>query len=298
MKFKVIFIAFNVIIVFSFLFIFFMPVIVLGWEYSELFWSNNWLLALVFVFIIGALNLYFGLNWRLFSLLEKEDWPGLTQYLEQRVYTQHRVTKQNVRILINGYVVTANTAAVERLESHVRARSDALLRHFALEFGVPRLLRNDPVEMEEYFGELAAGDGVRNADWIKWNHAFALMTLRKNDDAKKILSGLIDDVDSPVLLVLTLYLLDAYAGGEDELREKLEGKKRWFREKYDARRWERELEKNRGNLEVLVLSRLLEDATQKLFPGLAAAGATRRAIVGDSGQIAGASSEGRDRGAF
>ena len=288
MKFKVIFIAFNLIILFSFLFIFFMPVIVLGWEYSELFWSNNWLLAVVFVIIIGALNLYFGLNWRLFSLLEKEDWPGLIQHLEKKVYERNRVTKQNVRILINAYVVTANTSAVERLESHVRAQSDGLLRHFALEFGVPRLLRNDPVEMEHYFGELVAADHVRNANWIKWNHAFALMTLRKNEDAKKTLSELIEEVDNPVLLVLTLYLLDAYTGGEDELARKLEEKKKWFREKHDARRWERELEKSRGNLQVLVLSRLLEDATQKLFPDLATAGATRRAIVGDSGAAGGA----------
>lgn len=279
MKFKIIFVAFNLIIVLSFLFVFLMPVLVLGWDYSQLFWANNWVLAIIFVAIIAALNIYFALNWRLFSLLEKEDWRGLVSYLEDKVYQKHRYSRQYVRILINAYVVTANTPAIEHLEARLRAERPELVRYFALELGIPRLIRNDAAEMERYFGALADED-IKNVEWIRWNYAFALMMLHENDKARSILRDLAAEVKNPVLMVLTLYLLDAYTTTDTEIASQVEEKKKAFLEGYTPDRWRRELSKQRGNLQVLVLSKLLADAVKRLFPELASAGGGHLASAG------------------
>ncbi len=77
MKFKAIYILFNVVLVVSFLVIFLMPVFLLGSDYFSLFWTRNWVIAVVFVVTLAALNTYFLLNWGLFTRLEREDWPGL-----------------------------------------------------------------------------------------------------------------------------------------------------------------------------------------------------------------------------
>ncbi len=69
MKFKTIFILFNAVIIFSFLIIYFMPLMMLGWEYATVFWSKNWFLPLLFAGVLALLNTYFISNWKLFSLL-------------------------------------------------------------------------------------------------------------------------------------------------------------------------------------------------------------------------------------
>ena len=48
MKFKTIFILFNIVIIASFAIIFFMPLMMLGWDYTAIFWKNNWFLPIVF----------------------------------------------------------------------------------------------------------------------------------------------------------------------------------------------------------------------------------------------------------
>ena len=82
MKFKTIFIIFNVVIVFSFLFIFFMPLFLLGGDYFVDFFFNNWFIGILFVITLFIFNFYFLQNWQLFRLLENEDWNKLIEFLE------------------------------------------------------------------------------------------------------------------------------------------------------------------------------------------------------------------------
>ena len=55
MKFKAIFVIFNLIILVSFLFIFLIPFFMLGWDYTQVFWTENWSVALVFVGVMAGL---------------------------------------------------------------------------------------------------------------------------------------------------------------------------------------------------------------------------------------------------
>ncbi len=265
MKFKVIFIVFNVIIVLSFLFIFFMPYFLLGWEYTRVFWAGNWPLAAVFVAIIVGLNAYFVSNWKLFGLLEAEDWKGLTAYLERLVFARKKIRSQFVRILINTYVVLSVPEKITELEQFLRSERPKMVPAFAVQFGIPRLLRNDPEEMQEYYGEMKKKRGCADVEWISWTYAFALMLQKKSDEAQEHLLSLCGSTRNPVLSVITLYLLDSFANRDENVKSVVDSGRGRIKKKYSHDTFSREIEKNKTNIQVLVLSRLIKDATDWVF---------------------------------
>ncbi len=266
MKFKIIFILFNAIIVFSFLFIFLMPFFILGWDYTQLFWSRNWFLGAIFVAIMAILNGYFVANWKLFGFLEREDWDGLIGYIEQRLYDRRIYRKHEVKILINTYVVKSNTEAILRLETMLRAERPGLVPVFALQFGITHLLKNDPVDMEIYFGELKENPRCHDREWIVWNYAFSLMLQQKSEEAKAHLLAIAKAPRNSVLNLLTLYLLDAYGSADAEVADAVEKGKSAVRARFSADRWHQEIEKHKSNLQVLVLAKLIDDATDWTYP--------------------------------
>ena len=90
MKSSTIFILFNVVLGASLLFLFGLPFLVLGAPAAAEFWVANWPPALALALILLAVDGYFLANRRLFGLLEQENWPALTHYLEERVISGGR----------------------------------------------------------------------------------------------------------------------------------------------------------------------------------------------------------------
>lgn len=263
MKFRVIFLLFNVILVLSFLVIYLMPLFIIGWDYTKVFWAANWYLPVVFFVIIAALNVYFALNWRLFSLLEREEWSALVTYLEEQIYTKGRILRQYLRILVNGYLVNSNTDGIERLEAHIREKRSRLMPSMALLFGIPHLLKNQPEEMERYFSEFLSQRATRDRHWIAWDHAFALMLLKRRDDARGELLAVVKRSREPVLRLLSLYLLDAFSDGD--VSQVLEAGKAGLKKRFSPALWQRELERAKDNVQVVILAKLVQEATEWLF---------------------------------
>ena len=265
-KFKLIFIVFNAVILLSFSLIFFMPLFLLDWEYSRIFWQTNWYLPVIFIAIIGILNVYFIRNWRLFTLLEKEDWKGLISYLEGRVYGKNNITSQNVRLLLHAYVVLSDITSMERLEKTVREKNLKVFREQALLFGIPHLLKRVPAEMEEYF-RTCLGQDCADQQWLSWNRSFALMLLKRETEAKEILLSLSEGQKDPILLLLASYLLDSFSSRDNQAAEVVKRNRALLRRRYTHQTWEKAVEKAKGNLEVVILIRLVDDAAKWLFEG-------------------------------
>lgn len=268
MKFRILFALFNFVIVAAFALIVLMPVLVLGWEYSRVFWQGNWPVAIVFAAVLGGLNTYFGINWRLFTLLEREDWPGLIDHLEQKILVKNRLGKQRVRVLINAYVVTGAADKITELESRLREIDAAWVARFPLEFGIPYLLKNDAPAMEGFFAEMKEHRNCPEPVWVRWNYGFALILQRKFDEARPVLISIADETKNPVQQLLIAYLLNSVAA-EDETARSVVGRLRSaFRSRYQDDQWERELERHRSGLQVLVLLKMIGDAARWAFePG-------------------------------
>ncbi len=268
MKFRILFALFNFVIIAAFALIVLMPVLVLGWEYSQVFWRGNWPVAIVFAAVLGGLNTYFGINWRLFTLLEREDWQGLIDHLEQKTVVRNRLRRQRLRMLINAYVVTGASEKITELEIRLREIDPAWVARFPLEFGIPYLLKNDAPAMEQFFGEMKERSNCPEPVWVRWNYGFALILQQKFDEARAVLMSIADETRNPVQQLLIAYLLDNLGTYDEGVRSVVDKLKSSLQSRYHGDRWEHELERHRSDLQVLVLSKMIGDAARWAFgPG-------------------------------
>jgi len=270
MKFKTIFILFNAILLFSFAFIFFMPFLLLGGEYSLPFWARNWPLFLFFIAVLAGFNVFFVLNWRLFTLLESEDWDALGTLLGERVFGGKHYDRRTVRLLVNTSLLRGDMAVVEKLEATLREAKPAALRRDAVLFGAARLLKNDVGASVRFLDEFADGKGVENPAWITFYHSFALVLARRAPEAVPRLEGSLRSTDS-VLSVLSAYILGTLCASavEPAERERLtaaaEARRAELAGRFGAVRWAREVERAKSEIHIVILSKILDEASTWLL---------------------------------
>lgn len=265
MRFRVLFVLFNAVILVSFALILFMPAFVLGWEYTRIFWGSNWPVGLVFLIVLAALNAYFVYNWRVFSLLEQEDWKSLVDYLEKEILEKKRVGSQRLRILINAYVVTGAIDRIGALEGFLRERRAKLVGKLAVELGLPHLLSNDADRMLAYFGEMKERSDAGSPVWIRWCYAFALMSATRFDEAKAELVSVLEEARDPLLRALCAHMLEPFGSGDEAIASRVGAARAELRSRYTRDRMNRELERQRQNLQVLFLATRIEEARDWVF---------------------------------
>lgn len=270
MKFKTIFALFNAILIFSFAFIFFMPFLLLGAEYSMPFWAKNWPLFLFFTAVLIGFNAFFISNWRLFTLLESEDWAALGALLEARVFDKKHYDRRTVRLLVNTALLRGDMATVEKLEAVLRKDKPAALRRDAVLFGAARLLQNDTQASVVFLEEFADGKGVENPAWITFYHAFALVLVKRAPEAVARLEALLGSRDC-MLASLSAYLLGTLCapavqpGERDRLVAVAEAKRAELFKRFGAIKWAREVERAKSEIHVVILSRILDEASAWLL---------------------------------
>jgi tetratricopeptide (TPR) repeat protein len=266
MKFKTIYILFNAVILVSFAFIFFMPLALLGSEYFSFFVAKNWIAGALFAATLIAINGYFLANWTLFRLLEKEDWQGLIGFLEERIFQKGRLRRNYVKMLINAYLVTSQVAKIAVLESRLRDKRPRLLRIFALQFGIPYLLSGDAEAAEKYFGRYGEQKGVRHRGWLRWNYAFSLLQQKQLEAAKATLLELLDSNPEPVLHLLTAYMLASLIRNKPETEQRVQEARRRLAALYSPERWERKIESSSRHIQMVLLTPIIHEAKEWLFP--------------------------------
>ena len=209
MKFKYLIIAFSISIVFILLIAALFPLFITAsgtganpqskspLEYLGKFWYVTLFFLVIMSIILigtGVILLY---NYRLFSLLEREDWPALAYYLEQIIFTKGRCSIRNVRILASSYMVISDYPSILKLESKVLLSKPVSVRKNALVFGAARILSGNYREAAVFFKNYIEDD-----DWIHWYYGFSCLLTRVTGEAEsefKILT-----VSSKNILVISL----------------------------------------------------------------------------------------------
>jgi len=270
MKFKTIFALFNIVLVLSFTFILIMPFFLLGVEYSLSFWSRNWPLIIFFLVVLSGFNVFFAFNWRLFSALEAEDWKEVTAILSDRVLRQHKHDRRTIRLLVNTSLLKGDVELVRKIEQELRERRPSALRRDAVLFGVALLLRNDPEASERFLAPFLDGKGVDNRAWLGFYHAFSLVMQKRASEAVPLLRPYLD-ADDPVLALLSAYLTGTLCASavdavdrKDLLAQSL-GVRTRLAGRFSAIRWAKECERAKGEMHIVILSRILDDASSWLF---------------------------------
>jgi len=265
-KFKLIFLLFNILILISFTVVLVMPVIILGSGYSLKLWSSTWYLPALFGLIILGIDGYFFMNWRLFTLLESENWSDLMSFLEERIFRKGEMRTSYVRTLIQTYFVRGRVKDIEPLEKLLREKKPALVRKFALELGMPKVLHKDHADMVVFFGEFA-DQQVPHKQWIRFFHAFGVLMQQEHAEGREELLSLSKDVREPVLQALILYTLDPFRTLDSEVLEYVDEQKERIRTKYSRTDLDKELSSRRENIAIVIMTPLIKDALNWLFPG-------------------------------
>jgi len=269
MKFRTIYWLFNAVIVVSFLFVFFLPLALLGWDYTLTFWKGSWYLALLFLALLAVLNAFFLANRRVFSYFEKEDWDSLSAWLVERIFVKHRYGSLDVRYLVDTWFIQGDVDGFARLEEELKNRKPRLLRKTAVIFGYVRILKGQSAEAESFFSPLLGKRDVDDWEWLRFGYAFSLVLQRKLAMAREHLLEGASSRD-PVLSLLAAWLLSsivipsAKEVVDEEASALVDRAGVEIRKRFPGERLGAEIDKAKGEFHIVVLSRSIAEARKWL----------------------------------
>ena len=225
MKMKAIFLLLNAVLGVAFLVIFLTPLFLVGGDWFSLFWTRNWPIAVIFVLTLVRRR-------RLFPPeLEAVQRPGKGELgrsgrvpgeADIQARMDYRPAGQAASQYLSRHVEHQGILA---LEAYLAGKKPVLIPRFSLPFGIPHLLGTEPKDAEAWFRGMLGRPRLADRDWVSWNHAFSLLQTRRGDEARAELSALIDRVSDPVLLLLTMYLLDVLARDDAALESRVAAKR-------------------------------------------------------------------------
>ncbi len=216
MKFKSIFWLFNIVVLVSLILFSFLTFFLFGEDYAFVYWSNFWLVAVVFIVVVGGLDFFFIYNWRLFSLMEDEEWSALLAWLEELIYTRNRLNRFYANLLINTALSVGNYEAVQRLEAQVRHRKPHLMHILGVSLGIPLLNAGKPEAIVDFYGPLAEDSKVQNRNWAVFCRSSA-----QGEEGIGSLVSLLDDKDISIRLLSFKLLSENMSLLDDARKDKV-----------------------------------------------------------------------------
>ena len=179
MKFKYLIIAFSIIIVIIILVTVLLPLVLVS-SAGEITVSFRYITLPLLIFmalLLGSLGIFLFFNYRLLSLLDREDWPALAYYLEQKIYVKGRFSRRNVRILASSYLVMTDYQSVIKLENKAILAKPSTVENNILLFGAARVLSGSPSEAVAFFKTHLEKGKIKAKDeqWIRWYYGFSLL---------------------------------------------------------------------------------------------------------------------------
>jgi len=271
LKFKFVFILFSLTLLLLLLIFIFFPLFLLGPSFLLSYWRTNWPLLLIWVFLFSAFTFFYLTNKRLFLLLEREDWPALVHYLEERVYKKGRYSSRLVRLLATSYLVLADTEGVVKLENKVAVVKPALLDAHVLVFGAARILGKDFSGAARFFEARRYTAKPRFKEWVAWYQGFSFLLDYRLRGAAEEFSRLARESSNIVVAALSAYFLSetlTHVMPEKET-EYLEiaavGKKRTQDALPDIEDWKREIAKFSPEIHAAVIAKYIEGTGHWLY---------------------------------
>jgi hypothetical protein len=261
MKFRTIFWIFNIVLLFSFLAVGFMPIPLLGMEITLQFWSDYWYLFLAFLLGIVVINVLFLQNFRLFQLMEEEDWDKLRAYLYEKMQ-KGRLDERDARNFLNTALMTNKPQLIPELREHLKTHRPQLLEKLALYLGLPFFVQQDLQASEEYYQRYLESSRAENRDWIRWLYAFSRAVQKKTEGTKEAFADLVGGAKDPIVRLLSLFLLENFQTSFTPEEEKLfQSAKEALQAQYSPSAWKKVLEKASSvNILILLVKNIISDA--------------------------------------
>jgi hypothetical protein len=278
-----VFVAFNIIIFLFLLVIGFLSFSILGSEIALEFWRASRFFMVLMILVLVGLDVFYVINRRLYILLEREDWPGLTQYLEKRILQRGHYAPSLVRLLVNTYFILSEPLAVIDLEVKLSQKKPSLIETYALLFGSARILAKDLSGSVLFFSArldaavARSGKGFwSKADpyvtgWIRFYYGFTLLLERQFSIAAEQFIILCKEAKDPVVIGLAAYFLSDILckmllnRGQDLQTTAEDGRIRVGTMLHNIDSWYKEASKLQNEIYGALLAPYLRDAARWIF---------------------------------
>jgi hypothetical protein len=243
-----------------------------GDESSALaFTANIWYIFLPVLFLMVLLpSIYFFLNYRLFLLLEREDWPALAYYLEQKIFIKGRYTVGKVRLLASSYLVISDYQSVLKLESKALLAKPSVVSKNVLIFGAARILSGNQPEAAAFFRMHMQKCKAKDKQWVRWFYGFSLLLSGSFSEAEPEFSSLAISSNDALIAGLSAYFLFSSLKKKSQNPDKClnvseNGKGRVIKALKNLNGWKKETDKMGADIHVAIIKKYISEAGDWLF---------------------------------
>lgn len=271
MKFKTIFFLFNAIILLSILFFILMPVFLLGGDGLPLFWQNTWYFFLVFVIVLLVFDVFFLMNWKLYQLLEKENWEELYHYLRNLILVKKKLSRRNTRLYVNCCVLASKGEKIADIADILKQEKPQLHQQLSVNFAIPLLLEKDYQKAEQYYLDWKDKTLPQLRAWHLWAAGLCQMMSRKVDEAwNNFYQASQDEKASPLVALISIFLAEILPVSTKEAEtEKIDQQREELaKQYYSPALWEKQIKKEKeGNLLITLFYGKIQEAVEWLLEG-------------------------------
>lgn len=271
LKFKSLFLLFNIVILLLLVFLGALPFLAFDAPDLRLLFQTSWPFLLFLLLILAGFDIFYGYQHRLFQLLEKEDWPALSRYLEKRIIRDGHYSPRLIRLLANTYLVLSDSASVLAIENKAAIVNPSLVDANALIFGAARILEKDLGGAVNFFSRMLGSRKTESADWIRWYYGFSLLL-----DQQYSLSGdqfiplALECKDGVITGLSAFFLSEKLSGllpqrGLEFTAASQDGKNRLLKTFSSIDAWNREVKRTLNSVHAAILSRFIAETTTWLF---------------------------------
>ena len=223
-------------------------------------------MALLLIFM----SVYFILNYRLLSLLEKEDWPALAYYLEHQIYVNGRYSNRNVRLLASSYLVISDFKSVIKLETKTHLAKPSLVSQNALVFGAARILDGNHEEAVSFFRHNLEKCTKSDKEWVHWFCGFSHLLAGYYSSAEEDFLCMTVSSKNVIISGLCSYFLgsslEKKSLSPDKCRQVYENGKKSIKSKLkNAGGWKKEVDKAGNEIHMAIIRKYIDEAGKWIF---------------------------------
>jgi len=269
-KFKYLIIIFSIIIVFIALITALLPLFLRGSE-SAINFQFVLLPLLIFMFLLlSGMGIYLLLNYRLLSLLDREDWPALAYYLEQKIIVKGRYDNRKVQLLASSYMVISDYISVQKLESKALLAKPSVVDKNALIFGAAKVLGGNHKDAALFFKTRLDKCAAKDRQWVRWFLGFSYLLGGSFSLAEPEFSSLAVSSEDAIITGLSAYFLNSSVAKQslkpEECRTIAEnGRARVVNVLRNAENWNKEADKAGTEIHIAIIRKYVDEAGKWLF---------------------------------
>lgn len=270
MKFKYLFITFNIVLFSIFLSLFFLPTMFFDLDFSISYFSKNivYIFILFFVLIgVDILYLYFR---KVILLIEKQDWVQLIQYLEDKVFIKKSIKKFYISLLLDCYLITSKTSSVSHVQEFLKENNKSVYKKNIVSFVVFAILNQNITFAQNIINEDMQCGKTKDV-WVLFYKSFCLY-LQKDFCAS--LESFCNDISmlykNKFAFGLSIYIVQEQLSGLNpeiyaQYKDKWEKAKKQYLSFNSVNRWLKKGLAEKNEIHGVLLSSLIQPATKFLY---------------------------------